>query len=174
MSTAKISRRYAVALFELTQEGMVLLPALKQASDLAECAEAKDVLESSIYSETVKCAIFDKVLNEAGRDDIMRLVSLLSLRGKIALLPEILAELELLISKSGSSMDAEVFSAVPLSASSLTALSKKLGKQVGKKVTLVAHEDPCLLGGLVIRIGDRKIDYSVKSKLDGMKRAIVG
>jgi len=174
MSTAKISRRYAVALFELTQEGTVLLPALKQASALLLCDDAKDVLASAVYSESVKYMIFDKVLSDDGREEVLRLVQLLISRGKLTLLPEILVELELLLSQAGSSMDAEVFSAVPLKASALTTLAKQLGSQVGKKVTLVAHEDPSLLGGLVIRIGDRKIDCSVKSKLDGMKRAIVG
>ncbi|MDQ6952908.1 MAG: ATP synthase F1 subunit delta [Mariprofundaceae bacterium] len=174
MSTSKISRRYAVALFDLMQEGVMLLPALKQASDLTSCAEAKDVFASSGYSEAVKCAIFDKVLSDDGREEVMRLVALLASRGKITLLPEILGELELLISQAGISVEAEVVSAVPLDASLLKALSDILGSQIGKKVSLVAHEDPSLLGGLVIRIGDRKIDCSVKSKLDGMKRAIVG
>jgi len=174
MSTAKISRRYAVALFELTQEGLSLLPALKQASSLLLCDEANDVLVSAAYSDAVKYAIFDKVLNDDGREEVLRLAQLLISRGKLTLLPEILAELEWLLAQAGSSMDAEVISAVPMKAAALTALAKQLGSQVGKKVTLVAHEDPSLLGGLVIRIGDRKIDCSVKSKLDGMKHAIVG
>jgi len=174
MNTAKISRRYAVALFELTQEGTILLPALQQASSLLQCDEAKGVLASTVYSENVRLSIFDKVLDESGREEVLRLVRLLISRGKLSLLPEILAELELLLAQAGSSVDADVFSAVPLKSASLTALAKQLGSQIGKKVNLVAHEDPSLLGGLVIRIGDRKIDCSVKSKLDGMKHAIVG
>ncbi|MDQ6974834.1 MAG: ATP synthase F1 subunit delta [Mariprofundaceae bacterium] len=175
MSAAKISRRYAVALFELAQEGVSFMPALEQASAVMLCADAEAVLSSTAYSESVKISIFDKVLHGlANREEVMRLISLLISRGKISLLPEILSELESLMSESGSAVDAEVVSAVPLSAASLLALSKQLGSQIGKKVTLVAHEDPRLLGGLVIRIGDRKIDCSVKSKLDGMKRAIIG
>ncbi|MDQ6991020.1 MAG: ATP synthase F1 subunit delta [Mariprofundaceae bacterium] len=175
MSSTKISRRYAVALFELAQEGVSFMPALEQASAVMLCADAESVLTSSAYSESVKIAIFDKILKSvADRKEVMRLISLLISRDKISLLPEILSELEALISQAGSSVDAEVVSAIPLNASVLQALSKQLGSQIGKKVTLVAHEDPSLLGGLVIRIGDRKIDCSVKSKLDGMKRAIIG
>jgi len=174
MSTTKISRRYAVALFDLMQEGVILMPALKQASNLMLRDDARDVLSSSVYSDDIKCAIFNKVITETGNKEVMRLVLILSSRGKISLLPEILTELEFLISQAGSTVDAEVISAVRLSAASLTKLSNSLGSQIGKKVTLVAHEDPSLLGGLVICIGDRKIDCSVKSKLDGMKRAIVG
>jgi len=174
MSTTKISRRYAVALFDLIQEGVILMPALKQASDLMLCDDAQDVLSSAVYSEAMKCAIFNKIVTGGGNKEVMRLIFLLSSRGKISLLPEILTELESLISQAGNTVDAEVTSAVPLNAASLVKLSKSLGSQIGKKVTLVAHEDPSLLGGLVIRIGDRKIDCSVKSKLNGMKRAIIG
>jgi len=175
MSSTKISRRYAVALFELAQEGVSFMPALEQASAAMLCADAEAVLTSTVYSEDVKIAIFDKILNGvANREEVMRLIALLISRGKISLLPEILSELEALMSQAGSSVDAEIVSAVPLNARSLLALSKQLGSQIGKKVTLLAHEDPSLLGGFVIRIGDRKIDCSVKSKLDGMKRAIIG
>jgi len=174
MMTSKISRRYAVALFEIIQEGTALLPALKQAADLAANTEAIELLESSVYPESVKCSVFDKILSENGRDDIMNLVKLLVSRHKVSLLPEILEEVELLIAQAGSTVDAEVTSAVPLSKRVLVALSASLASQIGKKVSLTTHEDPSLIGGFVLCIGDRKIDCSVKSKLSGMKRAIIG
>jgi len=174
MSTVKISRRYAVALFDLIQDGVSLLPAVGEAVELSRCDEARVVFDSPLYPQSVKLAIFDKAVLAEGRDEVMRLASLLISRGKVSLLPEILDQLELMIAEAGSSVDAEVVSAVPLSKRAVLALSKNLESQIGKKVRVIAHEDTSILGGLVIRIGDRKIDCSVKSKLDGMKCAIIG
>ena len=174
MSTVKISRRYAVALFDLIQDGVSLLPAVGEAVELFRCDEARVVFDSPLYPQSVKLAIFDKAVLAEGRDEVMRLASLLISRGKVSLLPEILDQLELMIAEAGSSVDAEVVSAVPLSKRAVLALSKNLESQIGKKVRVIAHEDKSILGGLVIRMGDRKVDCSVKSKLDGMKCAIIG
>jgi len=174
MSTTKISRRYAVALFDLIQDGVLLLPALREAAELSVSSEVGYVFDSSSYPNEVKCSIFDKVLTGDGREEVLRLVELLIQRGKISLLSEILSELELMIVRAGSSVDVEVTTAIKLGAAGVASLVKSLGAQTGKKVNVVAYEDPAIIGGVVIRMGDRKIDCSVKSKLDGMKRAIIG
>ena len=51
-------------------------------------------------------------------------------------------------------------------------LSKALSDSTGKKVRLSVSEDKSILGGMVVRIGDRKIDYSLRTKLAGLRRAL--
>jgi len=173
MSTAKISRRYAVALFELIQEGVNIRPALLEAAAFSADADAKAILESPAYPNTVKCAMLSKAVSGSGAEEISRLVGLLCERGKACLLPEIACLVDEMIAESESSVDAKVTSAVKLTAAVQKSLAAGLTSAVGKTVNIIADKDAAILGGVVIRIGDRKIDCSVKGRLDGLRKAIV-
>lgn len=173
MSTAKISRRYAVALFELIEEGVDVRPALLEAAAFASDAEAKAILESPAYPSTMKCNMLKKAISGVGVKEISRLVEILCERNKAVLLPEIACLVDQMVAESEASVDAEVTSAVKLTAAVQKSLAESLTSAVGKAVNIIANKDASILGGIVIRIGDRKIDCSVRSRLDGLKKAIV-
>jgi len=173
MSTAKISRRYAVALFDLIQEGVDLRPALLEAATFAGNAEAKAILASPAYPNAVKIAMLGKAVSGAGSKEVSCLVELLCERNKLVLLPEISCIVDEMIAESESAIDADVTSAVKLTAAVQKSLAGSLASAVGKTVNIVANKDASILGGVVIKIGDRKIDCSVRGRLDGLKRAIV-
>ncbi len=173
MSTAKISRRYAVALFELIQEGVDIRPALLEAATFASNAEAKAILESPAYPDAMKCDMLGKAVSGAGAKEVSRLVGILCERNKVILLPEIACLVDQMVAESESSVDAEVTSAVKLTAAVQKSLAGSLTSAVGKTVNIIASKDASILGGVVIRIGDRKIDCSVKGRLDGLKKAII-
>ncbi len=172
--TVKISRRYAVALFELIQEDGKLLDALMQAHDIALVRDMQALLGSSACSNDEKLSVFKKVLKGAGSDEMIRLVQMLLQRGKISLLDEIVVEVEKLLAASGDCIEAEVVSAFALKTAEVSSLKKSVSLAVGKDVELNIHEDASIIGGFVIHLGDRKIDCSVKSKLEGMRQAIAG
>jgi len=173
MSTAKISRRYAVALFELIGEGVDIRPALLEAAAFVSDTEAKAILESPAYPQAMKSAMLNKAVSGSGAKEVSRLVELLCERNKSVLLPEISALVDEMVAESQSSVDAEVTSAVKLTAAVQKSLAGSLTSAVGKTVNIIANKDASILGGVVIRIGDRKIDCSVKGRLEGLKRAIV-
>ncbi|MDQ6954099.1 MAG: ATP synthase F1 subunit delta [Mariprofundaceae bacterium] len=174
MSTAKISRRYAVALFDLIQEGVDVRPALLEAAAFSSNSEASAILKSPAYPNKVKCAMLKAAISGSGSDEVFRLVELLAERAKLVLLAEIAAQVLDMIAQAESSVDAGVTSAVKMSVAVQRALAESLTAAVGKKVNIVANTDTSILGGVIIRIGDRKIDCSVKSRLDALKRSIVG
>jgi F-type H+-transporting ATPase subunit delta len=174
MSTAKVSRRYAQALFDLIQEGAPLQAALNEAAAFAGNDDVLAVLESPAYPASVKAGLFDKVVSGKGSDEIKRLVALLAERGKVQLLPEIASLVEELIAAASSEVDAEVSVAVDLDDKLKDALAAALSEASGRKVRMNVNKDESILGGVVVRIGDRKLDYSLKSKLDGLKRSMVG
>jgi len=173
MSTTKISRRYAVALFELIQEGVDVRPALQSAAAFVANDEAAVVLNSPVYPDDIKVAVLTKAASGKGSEEVARLASLLCGRNKALLLPEIAGQVDEMIRQADSAVDAEITSAVDLSADAQAALASSLESAIGKKVQIVANKDESIVGGVVIRLGDRKIDCSVKGKLDGMKRAII-
>lgn len=174
MSTTKISRRYAVALFELIQEGVDVRPALLEAVTFASDDEAKAILGSPAYPTSMKCAMLSKAVSGAGTNEVSRLIEILCERNKVSLLPEISFLVDQMVAESESSVDAEVVSAVKLTAAVQESLAGSLTSAVGKTVNIIASTDEAILGGVVIRIGDRKIDCSVKGRLDGLKKAIIG
>ena len=63
-------------------------------------------------------------------------------------------------------------SAEPLTSDQVSSLSETLKDKIGKTVTLNQHVDPSLIGGLVVKVGSRMIDSSLKTKLAAMKIAM--
>jgi len=172
MSTTQISRRYASALFELISEGSKIREDLASVAAVAVADEVADVLASPEYPAAVKSAIVVKAAGSKLAPEIERLVNLLAERNKASLLPEIYAQVEDLIHQAESELDAEVTVASPIDKSTEEKLVNALAASTGKKVRLSVSEDQSILGGLVVRIGDRKIDYSLRTKLDGLRRAL--
>jgi F-type H+-transporting ATPase subunit delta len=92
-------------------------------------------------------------------------VRLLVENRRLNLLPEIVAQFELLKAEAESRLEATVVSAFPLDAAQLKSLEQGLKRKLGRDVHLSARVDSALVGGVVIRAGDLVIDGSVKGRL---------
>jgi F-type H+-transporting ATPase subunit delta len=69
---------------------------------------------------------------------------------------------------------AEIVSAVDLSPEQLRSIEERLSRSMNKRVRATATTDPALIGGLTVRVGDRLIDGSVRSRLRQLKRELTG
>ena len=67
---------------------------------------------------------------------------------------------------------AEVFAAQPLSEAQLAALNEQLRRSIGSRVSVDVRVDPGLIGGLVVKLGSRMVDGSIKSKLQRLQLAM--
>ncbi|OIO73788.1 MAG: ATP synthase F1 subunit delta [Zetaproteobacteria bacterium CG1_02_53_45] len=172
MSTSQISRRYARALFDLISEGTDVRQDLAAVAAVASETEVAALLLSPEYPAALKQKVIIKATGGKISAEIERLVALLAERNKAALLPEIAAMVEEMIHLAESELDAEVTVASAISDVLKDKLSKALAASTGKKVRLSISEDKSILGGMVVRIGDRKIDYSLRTKLAGLRRAL--
>jgi len=84
--------------------------------------------------------------------------------------PEMIKSFRSLAARARGEVDAEVVSAIPLTQSQLDALKDTLrATTAGKAVNLDARVDPSLLGGLVVKIGSRMVDTSLRTKLNSLK-----
>ena len=171
MRTQQISRRYARALFELEQEGAGNRAALEKLAAVVGLDEVRAVLSNPSYPAGLKASVLEKAAGKLPAA-MQRLVAMLCERGKAELLPEIAELFEQMVRQAESEVEAEVVSAVALSAAQQKNLAKVLGASAGRSVRLKVREDKHILGGLVVRIGDRLIDYSVRSRLEALKRAM--
>jgi len=172
MSTAKISRRYACALFDLINEGAKIGSDLAKVATVAANDEVCAIIGSPDYPVELKCNILTKAAGGSVAAEVERLISMLADRNKLVLLPEINAQVEALVHEQESKLEADVTVAAPLNADMQKNLSKALAAKSGKDVTLSIHEDQSILGGMVVRIGDLKLDYSLRTKLAGLRRAL--
>jgi len=172
MRTRSISRRYARALFELDQEGADIRMPLNAVAEAVAIEDVRKLLAASQVQAKDKAAVIEKVAGISSKE-VARLVNILCERGKAELLPEIAELVESMARQAASEVEADVVAAVKLDAASKDKIAKALGKVVGRKVKLNVSHDAAILGGLVIRIGDRQMDYSLRTRLQDLKRAMM-
>ncbi|MFQ5355188.1 MAG: F0F1 ATP synthase subunit delta [Mariprofundaceae bacterium] len=173
MSTRAISRRYARALFDLANEGDAAVLE-KGLSELAEAVADKELvalLGNPRFSSEVKVNVLTRVVKGLNAE-LTNLVGLLCQRDKVMLLPEIVQIYEDLKREFEAEAIVKVASATRINAELQARLAKVISDDLGKKVRLELSEDKNLIGGMVIRIGDRQIDHSLRGKLEGLRRAV--
>ena len=111
-------------------------------------------------------AILDKV---GAPDLVKRFVGLLSSNRRLFAIKEIISDYLVLLSRRREEVTAEVTSAVPLSDKQTAKLKRMLRNSMGNAVSLNTSLDPSLLGGLIIKIGSRMIDSSLRNKLQQLR-----
>ena len=91
---------------------------------------------------------------------------------RLFVLPQLLAQLDALIAEDKGEVTAEVTSAKALTKAQSDKLTKTLKAQVGRDVKLNATVDESLIGGLVVKVGSKMIDTSIRSRLDSLQNAM--
>ena len=170
------AKRYAEAAYLIAREDRKEAAWLEGLTAMAAVFggdEAQAFLQDSRVPPAPKAQLVEKAL--AGVDPlILNLARLLLRRGKTALGPQIREAFQELIDEAKGISHATVTSAVPLGAGDVTAITQKLAGLTGGPVAVETQVDESILGGLVVRIGDRLIDGSTKSKLAALKQRLAG
>jgi F-type H+-transporting ATPase subunit delta len=165
-----VAGRYATALFELAKEGDALdrverdLTALDAA--LADSPELRETIVSPIFTREDMAAAM-KALAAAMQlgPEVANTLGLMAVNRRLFVLPSFIAAVKAKIAADRGEVTAEVLSAKPLTEAQTAALRATLRDQIGKEVGLDVKVDPALIGGLVVRVGSRMIDSSIRSKL---------
>ena len=103
---------------------------------------------------------------------IANLLGLLTSRQGVGLFGKVTEEYGELLNASLGRIRAQGTTATPMSATQLKRLSDSLGTSLKKEVLLEAREDPGIIGGVLVRVGDQIIDGSVRTKLASLKRQL--
>jgi F-type H+-transporting ATPase subunit delta len=171
--------RYATALFELAAEERAIdrvaadFAALK--TMLRTSPELTRVVRSPVFSREEQGAAMAAVLQKAGAGDLVRKIALLlAQKRRLFVLSNIIAAFEQLLARHRGEIAADVTSARPLSAAETTELKRVLKDRLSREPRLATHVDPKLLGGLVLKIGSRMIDTSLRTKLESLRAAMKG
>jgi F-type H+-transporting ATPase subunit delta len=174
-----LAGRYAAALFELADEGKALdavaddLAALQQALDESE--DMTRLVRSPVLDRDEQWKAMSALLDKMDANDLTKkfLGVVTANRRLFALSGIIRAYLEELASRRGE-VTADVVSAHPLTDSQIKALEESLKKALGGKVAIASRVDTSILGGLIVKVGSRMIDSSLRTQLQKLKFAMKG
>jgi len=166
-----IARPYAEAAFKLAQESGQLAAwslQLEQLAAVAQDSQVTALLGDPRIEATQLHAVLTSVLGKTALAEVGRFVALLLENGRAALLPQIADLFHALKLAAEGELDAEIQSALPLAADQQKDLTAALQKRYGRTVKATVVQDPALIGGVRIVIGDDVIDGSVSGKLQAM------
>jgi F-type H+-transporting ATPase subunit delta len=172
-----LSGRYARALFALAIEGKALaaveasLATLTEA--LAESADLTALTSSPLVGRGAAGAAVAGVADGLGLDGLTKnFLGVLAANRRLALLPAVIRDFAALNAARKGEVTATVTAAHKLTAAQQKALGAKLKAGIGRDVALSVNVDPSILGGLMVRVGSRLIDSSLKTRLDMLGQAL--
>lgn len=169
----RASRRYAGALFQLARDRGELqnvaagLNAVTQVT--TESPELMAILHHPRVTEEKKKQVLAQVFAGQVSSDVEHLLLMMVEKDRASLIPGVASQFNRLMDEYLKETDAEAVSAIALTPEQEAALVARLQEATGYKVRLTTRVDENILGGLVVRVGDKLIDASVASQFRGIK-----
>ena len=176
MLNIQLANKYAKAIFELAQDDKKLDAYDKELSKVAEeifgLPEAVKFFQNPLVPHKAKKDLLGKALKKEVSDTIMNFLLLLVDKGRIGIFSEIYEIFSGLKNQAQGVLIADVTSAFPLTKTQETQLTKKLTTLTNKKIRVRKHEDKSILGGLIVTIGDKRIDGSAAGRLHNLRSSL--
>jgi F-type H+-transporting ATPase subunit delta len=176
-SVSGVSGRYATALFELARDEKSI-DAVRADLDrfeamLADSADLKRLVRSPVFSADSQSKALAAVLNQAGISGIAaNFLKVLTANRRLFVVSDVIRAFRALVARFKGEATADVTVAEALSDKNLDALKTALKSVTGKDVALNVKVDPSIIGGLVVKLGSRMVDSSLRTKLNSIKHAM--
>ena len=176
-SVSGVSGRYATALFELARDeksiDAVLLDLDNFNALLDDSADLRRLVRSPVFSADMQVKALTIVLDRAGITGISaNFLKVLTANRRLFAIADVIRAFRALVARFKGEVGAEVTVAESLSDKNLDALKDALKAVSGKDVTLNVKVDPSIIGGLVVKLGSRMVDSSLRTKLNSIKHAM--
>ncbi len=170
------ARRYAEAAFEVAVRDDAV-EAWRNELDTAAAVVAEERIGRALANPAIpldtRIATAETTFGRLVGPKVLNLISLMLRRGRIQELPRLAAEFRRLDDERQGVTRASVTSTLPLEPDEVRALEQRLASATDRRVALDLKVDPSLLGGLVVRLGDRLVDGSVRSRLERLRNRLV-
>ncbi|WP_428543564.1 F0F1 ATP synthase subunit delta [Profundibacter sp.] len=172
-----IAARYATALFDLAKDGKKLKAIEGDVNSLdaalAESDDLKALINSPIYTREEQGNAIMAIATKMKLSPIVKnTLGLMAGNRRLFVLPQLVESLRKLIADEKGEITAEVVSAKKLTKAQSDKLAKTLKASVGKDVIINPSVDETLIGGLIVKVGSKMIDTSIKSKLGNLQNAM--
>jgi len=174
-----LAGRYANAVFELARDQKAVDAVSTDLASLRRAIETSPdlarLVRSPVFSAEDQAKALGAILEKMGAHPLTtKFVLLVAQKRRLFALNQIIAAYEHLVAKSRGETEAEVTAARHLNDEEIAELKSVLKAKLGKEPRLHSRIDPTLLGGLVVKVGSRMIDSSLRTKLDGLRSAMKG
>lgn len=175
--TSGAAGRYSTALFELAREAGELDRAEADLNQLAEALETSlelnELIRNPVYTRAEQEKGMAAIAERMGLSQLVRnVVGLMAQKRRLFALPQMIAMFRALLAEHRGEVTAEVTAAHPLSDAQRDALAQSIKSSMGRDVKLNVRVDEGIIGGLVVRVGSRMIDSSIRSKLARLQNAM--
>lgn len=172
MLNLQLARKYSSAIFELAQDEGKLVPYGEELAgvykDLESVPGIWGYFSNPELQRSDKKALIKKLFEWELSEDVYHFLLLLVDKRRMSLFPAIVSQYEELSNEARHIVVADVTTARTLSKEQKDKLEDKLEVVTGKTVKVRLHEDPKIIGGVIVRIGDKRIDGSVTGKLSAL------
>jgi F-type H+-transporting ATPase subunit delta len=172
-----VSGRYATALFELARDEKSI-DAVKSDLErfeamLADSPDLTRLVRSPVFSAEVQARALAVVLDKAGISGIAaNFLKVLTANRRLFAVTDVIRAFRALVAKFRGEATADVTVAEQLNDRNLDALKTALKSVTGKDVALNVKVDPSIIGGLVVKLGSRMVDSSLRTKLNSIKNTM--
>lgn len=177
MLSAQLAKKYARAIFELASEENKLGEYGDELKMVAETVAGHEALKAFIGNPQVKSEAKKEILSKLFQEDttkrIFHFLMLLVDKRRESLIGEIAKEYKALSNEAQNVVEAKITVASALSEAQEKRLIEKLEKTMGKTVVVEKKIDRSILGGVVVRIGDKLIDGSVTRRVKALKTQLL-
>lgn len=168
---------YAQALFEAAREREELEETLENLKEFADALEESEELREFFYGvhipETQKRRAID-ALTEEMTTSTRNLLKVLIDKDRAEILEDVVVRYEDLVEEYQGKVEVELITAIELSEEMLDQVRSRLGEILdGREVLLETNVDPRLLGGAIVRVGERQIDASIRAQLQGLREQML-
>lgn len=176
-SVSGVSGRYATALFELARDeksiDAVKADLEKFEAMLADSTDLKRLVRSPVFSAGEQSRALAAVLDKAEISGVAaKFLKVLTANRRLFVVADVIRAFRALVARFKGEATADVTVAEKLSDKNLDALKTALKSVTGKDVALNVNVDPSIIGGLVVKLGSRMVDSSLRTKLNSIKHAM--
>jgi len=169
-----VAGRYATALFEIARDGKLLDEVERDLREVetihANSADFREILASPVHTREEQGKAIAAIATAMGLGaTVTSTLGLMAQNRRLFVVPALIAQVRALIAAERGEVTAEVTSAKPLTKAQAEELAATLKQTVGKDVKIAATVDETLIGGLVVKVGSRMVDTSIRTKLANLQ-----
>jgi F-type H+-transporting ATPase subunit delta len=174
-----LAGRYATALFDLADQQQALDTVagdlIKLRQMIEESPELARLIRSPVLSRDVQARAMATLTEKAELGTTVRnFVGVVARNRRLFALTGIIKGFLGLLAARRGEVTAEITAAQALTAGQLTAINEQLNRAIGSKVAVDVRVDPAIIGGLVVKVGSRMVDGSLRTKLTRLQLAMRG
>ena len=175
--SATIAERYAQALFEISKDAGDLDALARDADVLTEALgaspELRDVISSPRFSRDEQAAAVKALAGPLGLSQMTaNALGVMAGKRRLFTLPQLAVKLRAMIAAEKGEVTAEVTSASALSDAQRDKIAEMLRVRFGRNIKLNTSVDESLIGGLIVKVGSKMIDTSIRTKLASLQNAM--